>query len=183
VGRNYGPTTDHARRTQCTPTVNNGHRRYVVHARQQSRPDLGSRGREFKSRQPDSKAPSEGTFPGERNVSPGRERPPFPVNFQMVLAVGSESMCSGPCTLLGRAQMGADVDIHCVASGKRHPLEPRPRDPWPRRECGGPGRDGSPLIWPLGSISGSCLSTAPAVQAFPTGPPVAAPSQLFPQGV
>jgi hypothetical protein len=146
-------------------------------------PIWGSRGREFKSRQPDSKAPSESTFPGERNVSPGRERPPFPVNFQMVLAVGSESMCSGPCTLLGRAQMGADVDIHCVASGERHPLEPRPRDPSPRREYGGPGRDGSPLIWPLGSISGSCLSTAPAVQAFPMGPPVAAPSQLFPQGV
>jgi hypothetical protein len=93
------------------------------------------------------------------------------------------SMRSGPCTLLGRAQMGADVDIHCVASGERHPLEPRPRDPSPRREYGGPGRDGSPLIWPLGSISGSCLSTAPAVQAFPMGPPVAAPSQLFPQGV
>jgi hypothetical protein len=86
------------------------------------------------------------------------------------------------CTLLGRAQMGADVDIHCVASGGAASSGATPADPWPRRECGGPGRDGSPLIWPLGSISGSCLSTAPAVQAFPTGPPVLAPSQLFPQG-
>jgi hypothetical protein len=25
--RNYGPTTDHARRTQCTSTVNDGHQR------------------------------------------------------------------------------------------------------------------------------------------------------------
>jgi hypothetical protein len=96
--------------------------------------------------------------------------------------VGSESMCSGPCTLLGRAQMGADVASTVWPAGERHPLEPRPRDPWPRRECGGPGRDGSPLIWPLGSISGSCLSTAPAVQAFPTGSTSTSPVSAFPTG-
>jgi hypothetical protein len=44
VPRNYGPTTDHARRTQCTPTVNNGHKRQVIHAPQQRMPDLGVKG-------------------------------------------------------------------------------------------------------------------------------------------
>jgi hypothetical protein len=44
VGRNYGPTTDHAGRIQCPSTVNHGHQREVVHARQPSRPYLGVEG-------------------------------------------------------------------------------------------------------------------------------------------
>jgi hypothetical protein len=117
VGRNYGPTTDHGGQNSAhingQPMDISDKWFTLDHG---GGPIWGSRGREFKSRQPDSKAPSESTFPGERNVSPGRERPPFPVHFRWSWLVGSESMCSGPCTLLGRAQMGADVDIHCVAS-------------------------------------------------------------------
>jgi hypothetical protein len=38
------PTTDHARRAQCTLPVNDGHQREVVHAPQPSTPDLGVKG-------------------------------------------------------------------------------------------------------------------------------------------
>jgi hypothetical protein len=43
-GRNYGPATDHDGHTQRTSTVNHGHQRTVVHARQPCRPDLGVKG-------------------------------------------------------------------------------------------------------------------------------------------
>ena len=38
-------------------------------------------------------------------------------SFQMVLASGFRGHVQRTVHLLGRAQMGADVDIHCVASG------------------------------------------------------------------
>jgi hypothetical protein len=43
-GANYGPTTDHDGRTQRTSTVNHGHQRDAIHARQPRRPDLGVKG-------------------------------------------------------------------------------------------------------------------------------------------
>jgi hypothetical protein len=53
VERNYGPTTDHHSRTQRTSTVNHGHQRQYFTPEICGGPIWGSRGREFKSRQPD----------------------------------------------------------------------------------------------------------------------------------
>ena len=53
VLREWGETTDHDGRTQRTSRVNYGHQRTVVQSRQPAGPIWGSRGREFKSRQPD----------------------------------------------------------------------------------------------------------------------------------
>jgi hypothetical protein len=81
VGQTCGPATDQAGRTQRTSTVNHGHYRGVVHLESRGGPIWRSRGREFKSRQPDQRRlrrrPGQAWFPSSAPIR-DHSRPPVP---------------------------------------------------------------------------------------------------------
>jgi hypothetical protein len=90
-------------------TLNNGHG-----------PISGSRGREFKSRQPDSKAPSESTFPRQEECSAWLRtsgRFTFISDFQMPSLEQPREHAQRTVHPARKAQIGADADPTVCPSG------------------------------------------------------------------
>ena len=115
LGRNYGPTTDHAGGTQRTSTVNMDTSDKWFTLDNRGGPIWGSRGREFKSRQPDHESPSGSGFAGLWKSSRDRGYAARFRKFQDPPArAAPRALAADRAPFLGGPQVGGDVDIHRV---------------------------------------------------------------------